>query len=64
MNFREVNPVYSPFLYALGKVVQTAAFKILWRRRAYGLEHVPPLGTPAIFAANHRSLTDPSNVGS
>ena len=63
MNFRDVNPVYSPFLYALGKVLQTAAFKVIWRQKASGQEHIPPFGTPVIFAANHRSLTDPSNVG-
>lgn len=64
MNFREVNPVFSPFLYAVGKFVQSTALDVLWRRRIYGLEHVPPFGTPAIFAANHRSLSDPANVGS
>jgi 1-acyl-sn-glycerol-3-phosphate acyltransferase len=64
MNFRDINPFYSPVLYAVGKSVQAAAFRILWRRTAHGLEHVPPFGTAVIFAANHRSLTDPSNVGS
>ncbi len=64
MNFREVNPVYSPLLYALGKGVQSLAFNVLWRRRVQGREHIPPFGTPVIFAANHRSLSDPSNVGS
>src|ERR1035437_9431634 len=48
MNFREVNPVFSPFLYAVGKFVQSTALNVLWRRRIYGLEHVPPFGTPAI----------------
>jgi 1-acyl-sn-glycerol-3-phosphate acyltransferase len=64
INFREVNPVYSAFLYAFGKNAQAAAFKLLWRRKVRGLENVPSFGTPVIFAANHRSLTDPSNVGS
>ncbi len=64
MDFRAVNPVYNPLLYTVGKNLQSAAFQVLWRRRVKGLENVPPLGTPAIFAANHRSLTDPSNVGS
>jgi len=64
VDFRAVNPVYSPLLYTVGKNLQSAAFQVLWRRRVRGLENVPPLGTPAIFAANHRSLTDPSNVGS
>ena len=64
MNFRDVNPVYSPVLYAIGKAVQAAVFNLIWRRTTRGLENVPPFGTPVIFAANHRSLTDPSNVGS
>src|ERR1700733_578428 len=64
MDFRAVNPVYSPLLYTVGKNLQSTAFNVLWRRRVSGLENVPSLGTPAIFAANHRSLTDPSNVGS
>jgi len=64
MNFRDVNPVYSPILYSIGKHVQSTAFRLLWRRKIYGVENIPPFGTPVIFAANHRSLTDPSNVGS
>ena len=64
MNFKDVNPVYSPTLYALGKNLQSMAFRLFWRRQVRGLENVPPFGTPVIFAANHRSLTDPSNVGS
>jgi len=64
MNFRDVNPVYSSFLYALGKAVQSFFFNVIWRRKAFGLENVPPFGTPVIFAANHRSVTDPSNAGS
>jgi len=64
INFRDVNPVYSPVLYSVGKNLQAMAFRLLWRRKARGLENVPPFGTPVIFAANHRSLTDPSNVGS
>src|SRR5579871_2112923 len=64
MDFRDVNPVYSSVLYAIGKAVQAAAFRIIWRRKVRGLENVPPFGTPVIFAANHRSLSDPSNVGS
>ena len=64
MNFRDVNPVYSPVLYAIGKAVQSFAFDTIWRRRVRGQENIPPFGTPVIFAANHRSLSDPSNVGS
>ncbi len=64
INFRDVNPVYSPLLYSVGKNLQAMAFKLLWRRKVQGLENVPPFGTPVIFAGNHRSLTDPSNVGS
>jgi 1-acyl-sn-glycerol-3-phosphate acyltransferase len=64
MNFRDVNPVYSPVLYAIGKAVQTTAFNVIWRRKARGLENIPPFGTPVIFAANHRSYTDPGNAGS
>jgi len=64
VNFREVNPYYSPLLYFIGKNLQAMAFRMIWRRKVRGLENVPPFGTPVIFAANHRSLTDPSNVGS
>src|ERR1700682_1420579 len=64
MNFRDVNPVYNPLLYFIGKNLQALAFRIIWRRKVRGLENVPPFGTPVIFAANHRSLTDPSHVGS
>ncbi len=64
MNFRDINPVYSPWLYASTKWLQSTAFDVLWRRHVEGKEHIPPFGTPVIFAANHRSLSDPSNVGS
>jgi 1-acyl-sn-glycerol-3-phosphate acyltransferase len=64
MNYRDVNPLYSSVLYAIGKIVQAIAFRLIWRRKVRGLENVPPFGTPVIFAANHRSLSDPSNVGS
>ncbi len=64
MDFRRVNPDYNPVYYAIGKSVQATAFRLLWRRKVRGLEHVPPFGTATIFAANHRSLSDPSNVGS
>ncbi len=64
MNFKDVNPVYSPTLYFIGKHMQKFVFQTLWRRRVLGAENIPPFGTPVIFAANHRSLTDPSNIGS
>jgi len=64
MNFRDVNPVFSSTLYAIGKAVQSIVLNVVWRRRAYGQENIPPLGTPVIFAANHRSFTDPGNAGS
>jgi 1-acyl-sn-glycerol-3-phosphate acyltransferase len=64
MNFRDVNPVYSDVLYGIGKIIQKTAFSVIWRRKVRGLENVPPFGTPVIFAANHRSLTDPGNAGS
>jgi 1-acyl-sn-glycerol-3-phosphate acyltransferase len=64
MNYRDVNPVYSSVLYAIGKTVQSTAFRVIWRRKAYGLENIPPIGTATIFAANHRSLSDPGNAGS
>jgi len=31
MNFRDVNPVYSPVLYFIGKNLQAMAFRIIWR---------------------------------
>jgi 1-acyl-sn-glycerol-3-phosphate acyltransferase len=63
VDFRRVNPHYNPVLYAIGKAVQAIAFNTIWRRKVSGRENVPPFGTPVIFAANHRSLSDPSNVG-
>jgi 1-acyl-sn-glycerol-3-phosphate acyltransferase len=62
--FRRANPVYSPGLYAVGKLVSNLLFNIGWRRKVYGRENIPPSGTPVIFAANHRSLADPNVVGS
>ena len=64
MDFGKINPLYSPFLYAVGKNVQGMAFDLLWRRKVRGIENIPPFGTPVIFAANHRSLADPPLVGS
>ncbi len=64
MNYRNINPLYSPILYALGKHSEGTAFQLIWRRRVVGRGNIPPLGTPVIFAANHRSLSDPPNVGS
>src|SRR5580704_17935494 len=64
INFQDMNTDYGPILYSVGKAAQAAAFHIVWRRTVRGMENVPPLGTPVIFAANHRSLSDPSNVGS
>ncbi len=64
MRYRDVNPVYSAVLYAIGKAVQSFFFNTLWRRQVSGQEHIPPMGTAVIFASNHRSLSDPSNVGS
>ncbi len=64
MNYREINPVYSSVIYASTKFLQALAFDTIWRRQVEGRENIPPLGTPVIFAANHRSLSDPSNVGS
>ncbi len=63
MDFREINPVYSPTLYFLVKELQKLSFNTIWRRRVYGKENIPPFGTPTIFAANHRSLSDPPDVG-
>ena len=64
MDFREVNPLFNPVFYAIGKFLQSTAFNLIWRRKVRGLENAPPFGTPVIFAANHRSLSDPSMVGS
>jgi 1-acyl-sn-glycerol-3-phosphate acyltransferase len=58
------NPYYSPALYFLGKHFTANLFRVVWRRRVFGLENIPPAGTPVIFAANHRSLTDPNMAGS
>jgi 1-acyl-sn-glycerol-3-phosphate acyltransferase len=62
--YRAVNPVFSPILYAIGKFVQANTWDILYRRRVRGRENIPPEGTAAIFAANHRSYIDPGLAGS
>lgn len=63
-NYHAINPVYSPLIYSVSKNLQSLAFNTLWRRHVTGRENIPPFGTPVIFAANHRSLSDPPNVGS
>ncbi|MFA5974659.1 MAG: lysophospholipid acyltransferase family protein [Elusimicrobiota bacterium] len=60
----QANPLFNPFLYFLGKQFTGRSFDLIWRRRVFGLENIPPAGTPVIFAANHRSLADPNLVGS
>lgn len=62
--YRRVNPLYSPFLYAVGRGFCNLIFPTIWRRRVLGRENIPPSGTPVIFAANHRSLSDPNMSGS
>ncbi len=59
-----VNPYFNPAFYAIGKLISGTMFDVIWRRRVFGTEHIPPSGTPVIFAANHRSLADPNLVGS
>jgi 1-acyl-sn-glycerol-3-phosphate acyltransferase len=59
-----VNAFYNPVMYWLGKHISGTMFNLLWRRRIYGLENIPPHGSPVIFAANHRSLADPNLIGS
>jgi 1-acyl-sn-glycerol-3-phosphate acyltransferase len=61
---KAANPYYQPLLYFLGKHITGLSFNTIWRRRVLGREHIPPRGTAAIFAANHRSLADPNLVGS
>jgi 1-acyl-sn-glycerol-3-phosphate acyltransferase len=58
------NPFYNGALYAIGQSASNVLFNTIWRRKAFGVENVPPAGTPVIFAANHRSLADPNLVGS
>jgi len=59
----DANPYFNPFLYFIGKMVTKYSFNTIWRRQSFGREHIPPAGTPVIFAANHRSLADPNLVG-
>lgn len=58
------NPYFSSVLYFFGKHFTGLSFDFIWRRKVFGLENIPPAGTPVIFAANHRSLADPNLVGS
>lgn len=60
----EANPLFSSGLYWIGKQISGRMFDIVWRRRVFGRENIPPAGTSVIFAANHRSLADPNLVGS
>ena len=62
-SYRELNPVYSPFLYRAGQVVQSFVYHLLWRLNVSGVENIPGPGQGAILAANHRSLIDPPLVG-
>ena len=59
-----VNPYYSRLLYTLGKRISGGMFDLLWRRKVYWKENIPPPGQGVIFAANHRSLADPNLIGS
>lgn len=63
-DYRAINDVYSAPIYSISKAFQALALNTLWRRKIYGRENIPPPGTPTLFASNHRSLSDPSNVGS
>jgi len=58
------NPYFSPLLYFLGKHFTGGSFDLVWRRKVFGRENIPPRGQAVIFAANHRSLADPNLVGS
>ena len=59
-----VNPYFNPTLYFLGRYITGTSFDVIWRRKVFGRENIPPEGQATIFAANHRSLADPNLVGS
>lgn len=48
-------------MYPAVHSIVRAAFRIIWRRRVIGREHVPPQGG-LILASNHASLADPPLV--
>jgi 1-acyl-sn-glycerol-3-phosphate acyltransferase len=50
-------------LYWGGHTIFRIVFKVLWRRRVRGQEHVPLHGA-LLFASNHASFADPPLVGS
>lgn len=50
-------------LYRLGHFVFAIFYKIIYRRRVYGREHVPEEG-PLIICANHINWQDPPAIGS
>jgi 1-acyl-sn-glycerol-3-phosphate acyltransferase len=58
------NPHFNAVLYFLGKHFTRLSFDVIWRRKVFGRENIPPKGQGVIFAANHRSLADPNLVGS
>ena len=50
-------------LYIAGWSFFYAAFTVIWRRKVYGLQHIPK-NRPVILASNHMSNADPPVVGS
>nr|MBO2469389.1 1-acyl-sn-glycerol-3-phosphate acyltransferase [Bacillota bacterium] len=47
--------------YRLARVVVRLFFRIVYRWRVYGVEHVPATG-PVLLCSNHISLLDPPLV--
>lgn len=52
-----------PIVYRLARMVLVPFFRIYFRLRRTGQEHIPMQG-PVIFAGNHRSFLDPFIIGS
>lgn len=50
-------------LYRFGRLVFSIYFKLVYRWRIYGREHIPGRG-PFIICANHISWIDPAAIGS
>jgi 1-acyl-sn-glycerol-3-phosphate acyltransferase len=51
------------FLYYLGFILSYIIFHFLFRRKVYGIEHIPKEGT-FLICANHLSYFDPPCIGS
>ena len=58
----ERNPSRTRWIYHLAQIVIGVVFRVLYRVRVEGVEHIPLTGG-VIIASNHASLIDPPAIG-